>query len=194
MEELDQSSSSTLPRLRVTRNTFTDPPSWRNTVENNLGAERSDSNLPAIPHDYQSASEDDFAADELQGTNARLLSGSLPPVDDSFQTNETSHRLKSILERFDNSIRATEATSRTSMPLTPSEPDSDFDLEPAQSARHSIRSLIENALRDPGNTPRKSRLMRRASFNASDSPRVDKTIRRSLSDEEREAQCSFTFY
>lgn len=193
MEQSDQYSTSSVPRLRVTRNTLTDPTSWRNTFENNSGASEH-MNFVAAPmsQDYQSTSEDDFALEEAQGPNTRLLSASLPPADDSLHTSETSHRLRSILERFDKPIRAVNSTSRVSMPPTPSEPDFDFDLEPAQSARHSIRSLIENALREPGDTPQKSKLMRRASFNASDSPRVDKTIRRSLSDEEREAQCLFS--
>ncbi|GJJ06294.1 hypothetical protein Clacol_000485 [Clathrus columnatus] len=141
-----------------------------------------------MPQDYPSTSDDEFALGQLKNSNSRLLSGSLPLIDDSAPTSETSHRLKSILERFDNTNREIEATPRASMPPTPSEPDSDFDYEPAQTARHSIRSLIENALREPGDTPQKLKLSRRASFNASDSPKVNQSGPKNWSDEEREAQ------
>ncbi|KAF8588698.1 hypothetical protein K439DRAFT_584978 [Ramaria rubella] len=77
-------------------------------------------------------------------------------------------------------------SSRIVLPPSPSEPDSDFDSRPAQAARASIKDLFQNALREPGDTPQKPALTRRASFNAIESPKVNKSRREITSDEERE--------
>ncbi|KIJ49697.1 hypothetical protein M422DRAFT_246768 [Sphaerobolus stellatus SS14] len=138
----------------------------------------------------QTTSEDEFGLDGYD-TNTRLLSASLPPADSSVPNSDTTHRLKALLERFDNTPRTPMAFDKTNMPPTPSEDDSDVDARSTRAVRASIRSLIDDALREPGSTPQKSRLTRRASFNMSGSPKVDKGKRKSNSDEDPEVASKY---
>lgn len=119
---------------------------------------------------------------------------SLSSMQPATPTDTPAARLRALLSRVPNSP----PTSRAA-PAPLSEPDSDFDpprsspLNTPSIARESLKDLFSRALRDPGNTPEKSRGKRRNSIDVSEvesSPRVQrerakhKGQRRSLSDEE----------
>jgi hypothetical protein len=189
MEGLTASVSSpgSVPRLRVTRH-ITSPIPYIGEQDSmaqatpRLSTFKHSSTYP----DSQTTSEDESARIAYVGTASRLLSASLPPPDSSTNSSDTTHRLRAVLNRFDTPSRNPTAKPRIVMPPSPSEPESDFDLRPAQVARASIKDLFKNALKEPGDTPQKPKLTRRASFNAVASPKVNKSRRKSTSDEERE--------
>ncbi|KAF8518741.1 hypothetical protein JB92DRAFT_2058967 [Gautieria morchelliformis] len=188
MEGLTASVSSTasVPRLRVTRHTtsLTSHQTEQGSLAHATALHPNSKRSAAYP-DSQT-SEDESGNIPLTGATSRLLSASLPPPDSSTQSNDTTHRLRALLSRFDTPARNPASTPRVAMPPSPSEHESDFDLRPAQVARASIKDLFQNAMREPGDTPPKPQFGRRASFNAVPSPKISKSRRRSTSDEERE--------
>lgn len=180
------SSTTPLPRLRVTRNNqdFSPSRSQASGDQEQIPPFQF-KNTPSYP-DSQT-SEDEFKIE----FGTRLLSASLPSFDSSAPTSDTTRRLKALMERLDNSSRTSVATNKTNLPPSPSESDSEVNLRPAQATRTSIRSLFQDALREPGDTPQRSRIKRRASFNVSDSPKADKSRRKSTSDDDPEIISEF---
>ncbi|KAJ6593676.1 hypothetical protein B0H19DRAFT_1091527 [Mycena capillaripes] len=95
-------------------------------------------------------------------------------------------RLRALLQRIPNQSQA--------RPASPSEVDSDFDpprfSPPPTEAKKSLKDVFSYALRDPGDTPVKSRRIRRNSTSeVEEIPREgakSKAKRKSLSDEELE--------
>ncbi|KAF8520384.1 hypothetical protein BU17DRAFT_88973 [Hysterangium stoloniferum] len=141
---------------------------------------------PSSRPEAQTTSDDDSGIGDYNAPNSRLLSASLPPSDSSIQSTDTTRRLKALLERFDANSRTPMASTHVTMPPTPSEPDYDCDSQPAQDARASIHSIFADALREPGDTPQKQRISRRASFNEIGSPKIGHSTRKGNSDEEKE--------
>ena len=179
------SSPASVPRLRVIRHAISPAPiiGEQDSLAQTTPRLSTFKQSPTYP-DSQNTSEDESARIAHVGSASRLLSASLPSPD-STQSSHT-HRLRAVLNRFDTPSRNPMADPRIVMPPSPSEPESDFDLRPAQVARASIKDLFKNALREPGDTPQKPKLTRRASFNAVASPKINKSRRKSTSDEERE--------
>jgi len=186
VEVASVSSIGALPRLRVSRNSHA---SFSGHSSSRGGQDRTPQFTSHFRHsplypDSQTTSEDELGMDTY-GPNSRLMSASLPPADSSApSSNDTTYRLKALLERFDNASRMPISLDRSNMPPSPPEPDSEVDILPSQSARASIRSLIDDALREPGDTPQKSLVKRRASFDASGSPKIDQGKRKSNSDDD----------
>lgn len=150
------SFTGSVPRLRVTRHTVS-PIARVGGDEDSLAQATLLANFKRpSPYPDSETSEDESREIEVAGTSTRLLSASLPPPDSSTHSGDTTHRLRALLNRIDNSSR-NPTEPRIIMPPTPSEPESDFDLRPAQVARASIKDLFQNAMRDPGDsTPNSS--------------------------------------
>ena len=158
MESLTASVSFTaaVPRLRITRHVASPTARIGSEQDSLPQATLQLSNLkrPSTYPDSQT-SEDESGEIEVSGAPSRLLSASLPPPD-STHSGDTTHRLKALLNRIDNSSRNSTTETRIIMPPSPSEPESDFDLRPAQVARASIKDLFQNAMREPGDSSLRS--------------------------------------
>ena len=157
MEGLTASVSYTgsVPRLRVTRHT-TSPTARISGEQDSLAQatlQLSNFKRPSTYPDSQTSDDDEI---EVAGASSRLLSASLPPPDSSTHSGDTTHRLRALLNRFDNSSRNPTVESRVVVPPSTSEPESDFDLRPAQVARASIKDLFQNAMREPGDSTSRS--------------------------------------
>ncbi|KAJ7497099.1 hypothetical protein FB451DRAFT_1018462 [Mycena latifolia] len=114
-----------------------------------------------------------------------------PPNSNASPPVEAAARLRALLNRFPNQPK-----NSVARPVSPSEVESDFDpprFSPTTPSlyKESLKDVFSRALRDPGDTPVKSR-PRRNSIDTSEveaSPRVrerakNKGKRKSLSDEE----------
>ena len=157
--------------------------------------------------DLLHASDDDEDAESTPRMSAAAISDKQSPrstASPGLPADNPTARLRALLARVPNSPNgATPQASSSRPPITlpsSSEPESDF--EPPHSigtsssiARESLKELFSNALREPGNTPRKAGRPRRNSIDASDvdaSISVDeerakyKAKRRTFSDEEAE--------
>ncbi|KAH9945685.1 hypothetical protein B0H21DRAFT_693921 [Amylocystis lapponica] len=146
-------------------------------------------------------SEDEDAESTPRLSQSAIVPESSPRTSPVLPTDTPAARLRALLARVPNdSVTPRPSSSQLPPPISPSEPDSDFDPPNGTSdtpsvARESLRELFSRALREPGNTPQKAR-PRRNSIDASivdASPRIErvqqeraknKGKRRSMSDEE----------
>lgn len=144
--------------------------------------------------------DDSDTGDDAQSTPRLPMLTTIPS--ESYSASATpiaetpSARLRALLARVPHS------PSTPKVAVAPSEPDSDFDpprsspLNTPSIARSSLKDLFSRALRDPGDTPQKTR-RRRSSIDLSEveaSPRAERERaknrgqRRTASDEELEKQ------
>ena len=195
-DDMDASPPLSIPRLRLPRYS---PQHGDQALTPVAGpSHRTD-------HDLLHASDDDGDAESTPRMSAAAISDKQSPrstASPGLPADNPTARLRALLARVPNSPNG--ATPQSSRPpitlLSSSEPESDF--EPPHSvgtsssiARESLKELFSNALREPGNTPRKAGRPRRNSIDASDvdaSMSVDeerakyKAKRRTFSDEEAE--------
>jgi serine/arginine repetitive matrix protein 2 len=179
-------SSLSVPRLRVTRHSHHSP------LDDHLS--RTPTAGPSRLHAQNDDSEDTEAT-------PRVPVISTLPSTFSVTENTPAARLRALIAQVPNTTSVSRTQPLHEPPSSlPSDRESDFDPPPrwanasTNSARDSLRSLFVHALRDPGDTPRKS--ARRNSIDSSeveDSPRIDRVMqersrnkgkRMSLSDEE----------
>ncbi|EJF55795.1 hypothetical protein DICSQDRAFT_175522 [Dichomitus squalens LYAD-421 SS1] len=157
-----------------------------------------------LDRDHLHASDDDEDAESTPRMSAAAIPDKQSPrsaASPGLPASNPTARLRALLARVPNSPNAHASSSRPPITLpSSSEPESDF--EPPHSirisssiARDSLKELFSNALREPGNTPRKAGRPRRNSIDASEvetSMSVEeerakyKARRRTLSDEEAE--------
>ncbi|PIL34057.1 hypothetical protein GSI_03766 [Ganoderma sinense ZZ0214-1] len=193
---MDASPPLSIPRLRLPRHS---PPYKDQALTPVAG--------PSHNPDFLHADDDDDDAESTPRMSASAMLDKHSPrtVPSSGLPTETpTDRLRALLARIPNSPdggtpHASSSRPPFALPST-SEPDSDF--EPPHSvaatpsiARESLKELFSNALREPGNTPRRVGRPRRNSIDASEvetSMGVEeerakyKAKRLSLSDEEAE--------
>ncbi|TBU41383.1 hypothetical protein BD309DRAFT_276689 [Dichomitus squalens] len=160
-----------------------------------------------LDRDHLHASDDDEDAESTPRMSAAAIPDKQSPrsaASPGLPASNPTARLRALLARVPNSPNAHASSSRPPITLPSSEPESDF--EPPHSiptsssiARDSLKELFSNALREPGNTPRKAGRPRRNSIDASEvetSMSVEeerakyKARRRTLSDEEAEKSTS----
>ena len=195
MEGIDASPPLLLPRLRLPRYS----PQYQDQA---LTPVAGPSHNPDLLHtdddeDTDAGSTPRMAASttlDRSSPRAAFTAG-LPGTD-----NPTA-RLRALLARVPNSPNGTtpQASSSRQLPLpSNSEPDSDFEpphstVTTSSIARESLKELFSHALRDPGNTPRKTVRPRRNSIDGSEveaSPHADevrarhRSKRQTFSDEE----------
>lgn len=187
--------SLVVPRLRISRQ--------NSKYDDGLDTPQAGPSRMPFMTDTGSYNENNDDGEDAQST-PRLPIKSIPSVEpisavqSATPTETPAARLRALLSRVPNSPSNSRDPPATPAPAS----DRDSDFEPPRSgttntpsiARESLKDLFTRALRDPGDTPQKTR-RRRNSIDVSEveaSPRVrkerakNKGKRRSLSDEEAE--------
>ncbi|KAI0071720.1 hypothetical protein K474DRAFT_1668701 [Panus rudis PR-1116 ss-1] len=189
------------PRLRLTRHRY---PKTRMDATYDTTPVAGPSRIsPEINGHAFHEDEEDAESTPRLTTIAKLASERNSPVNPAPPAlpETPASRLRALLARVPNNPTPA-STSRAPLPQSPPDVTSDFESVSGHStqpslARESLKQLFSRALRDPGDTPRKSSA-RRNSIDTSeveDSPRIERVRqerasnrgkRKSLSDEEAE--------
>lgn len=161
-----------LPRLRLSRQPLAAVADRSIPQEdNNAGPSRSRDQSVGEPNDAEATDDDPLPTPKVQPN--------------SNGSGDATLRLRALLRAMPNESQS------QARPATPSEVESDFDpprfSPPPTEAKKSLKDVFSYALRDPGDTPVKSRRVRRNSTSeVEEIPRegVKGKGRKSLSDEE----------
>lgn len=194
--DMDASPPLSIPRLRLPRHS---PPYKDQPLTPVAGP----SHNPDFLHTDDDDDEDAESTPRM--SSSAILDKQSPRTTTSpgLPADNPTARLRALLARIPNSPDgATHASSSRPPFVLPSTSEPESDFEPPQSvattssiARESLKELFSNALREPGNTPRRAGRPRRNSIDASEvetSMSVEeerakyRTKRLSLSDEEAE--------
>ncbi|KAJ6603124.1 hypothetical protein B0H10DRAFT_2079468 [Mycena sp. CBHHK59/15] len=178
--------SQPVPRLRLSRQ----QPASRS---DHPGLEQESHAGPSRPRDHPVDPTSHFDGDAATHEEHQPTPRGPQPISNASPPAEAAARLRALLSRIPN-----QSKTPVARPVSPSEVESDFDpprFSPTTPsfAKESLKDIFSRALRDPGDTPIKSR-PRRNSIDTSEveaSPRVrerakNKGKRKSLSDEEAE--------
>ncbi|KAJ7502803.1 hypothetical protein B0H11DRAFT_604110 [Mycena galericulata] len=181
-----------LPRLRLSRQPLATVADRPLSPEASHAGPSRPRDQPALDTNENSSVDEDPRPTPKGHANSNVSNAS-PPV-------EAAQRLRALLARIPN-----QSKSPVARPVSPSEVESDFDpprFSPTTPSvvKESLKDIFSRALRDPGDTPVKSR-PRRNSIDTSEveaSPRVrerakNKGKRKSLSDEEADKPSKASF-